>query len=170
MAESAASRSALWRLYDRFQVWRARRAYARVSGWRSATPGYDGLVEELRHGLAHLPDPVRAEADRRLLTAVLGGRVSAAMVGMCARRWPSAVARLFARLTPNSFYFLVGPNIRSGLVTVNIPSCRFVSTAGRDLCLNVCRAPSEAYYAGLGLPLKLNPDMSSHQCTFRYGA
>jgi hypothetical protein len=169
MTGSPSSRSAIWRLYDRFQIWRARRAYASVSGWRSSTPGYDGLVEELRHGLATLPDATRAEADRRLLTAVLGGRIAAAMVKRSARLWPGPLARLFARLTPNSFYFLVGPNSRTGAVTIEVPSCRFVSTAGRDLCLHVCKAPSEAYYAALGLPLRLDPDLASHRCTFHYG-
>jgi beta-carotene isomerase D27-like protein len=169
MTVSPSSRNAMWRLYDRLQVWRARRAYASISGWRSSAPGYDGLVEELRHGLATLPDATRAEADRRLLTAVLGGRIAAAMVTLSARRWPGAVARLFARLTPNSFYFLVGPNTRTGPVTIDVPSCRFVSAGGRDLCLHVCKAPSEAYYAALGLPLRLNPDLASHRCTFHYG-
>ena len=162
-------RGVLWQLYDAFQIRRARRAYARVSGWRSSLPGYGGLVEELRHGLDTLPAATRAEADRRLLTAVLGGAISAAMVKFCARHWPGPVARLFARLTPNSFYFLVGPNTRTGPVTVGIPCCKFVETAGRNLCLNVCKAPSEAYYAALGLPLHLNPDLASYRCTFHYG-
>jgi hypothetical protein len=164
-------RGAIGRGYDAWQIRRLRRAYTRVSGWCSTQSGLKGLIEELTWGLDHLPEEVRERADKALLTTVMGGTLGVGLIRMCAALMPKTLARLFTRLTPDAFGFLVGEVSRTGAHTLVLPECKFVSEGGRKLCLHVCQAPTEKFFtAGLRLPLRMDPDLESFRCHWCYGA
>lgn len=156
--------------YGQFQISRMRHAYTSISGWHSQLPGYDGFVEEVRWGLNHLADDVRRRADHAVLTAVLGGRLPSTAIHVLAELAPDTVAWLFAELTPEAFGFLVGKLQRESDDRLHIPRCRFVSTAGRRVCLDVCRTPTQRFFRNLGIPLTMKPDMHSFECNWHYGA
>ena len=156
--------------YGHFQIARMRRAYTSVSGWHSELAGYEGFVAELRWGLNRLDSDARDRADRAVLTAVLGGTLPVAAIRRLAELAPGGMAWVFAEATPEAFGFLVGKVEREGDDQLRIPRCRFVSTAGRRVCLEVCRTPTERYFGNLGIPLKMTPDMHSFECHWRYGS
>jgi hypothetical protein len=105
-----------------------------------------------------------------VLTAVLGGTLPVTAIRLLAESAPGVMAWVFAEATPEAFGFLVGKVGRESDNQLRIPRCRFVSTAGRRVCLEVCRAPTERYFGNLGIPLKMTPDMHSFECHWRYGS
>jgi hypothetical protein len=155
--------------YGRFQIARMRHAYTSISGWRSDVPGYDGLIAELRWGLNNLDPAKRHRADRAVLTAVLGGEIPVTAIHLFGAFAPDAMAWLFAETTPDAFGFLVGKMERDGADALRIPRCRFASTAGRRVCLEVCRAPTQKFFNGIDIPLTMTPDMHSFECHWHYG-
>jgi hypothetical protein len=163
-------RGGIGRPCDRVQIRRLRRAYCGVSGWCSPAAGYAGLIAELRWGWDHLGTERRRRADTALLEAIFAGRIGVALLRGAARLWPGVTARLLARFAPWWLYFLIGASVRSGAVELSLPCCRFAAEGGRMLCLNVCRAPTERFAAALGVPARLDPDLASYRCRWRFGA
>jgi hypothetical protein len=162
-------RGRIGRWYDDWQIRRLRRAYTRASGWRSPESGLRGLIADLAWGLENLPDASRDCADKALLTTVVGGPYVVRLIRALATMMPNGMARLFTQLTPDAFGFLLGRVSRTGPNTLVLPECKFVRDGGRKLCLHVCKAPTEKFFAAdLNLPLRMNPDLESFRCHWRY--
>ena len=92
-------------------------------------------------------------------------------------------ARL-AVLTRALFPFLVGPCTidewtRGGDVArggdtwrskVRIERCRFLdASACKGMCVGLCKRPSEAYFASLGLPVSFAPNFDDCSCEMVWG-
>ena len=157
------------RSYDRWQIRRLHRAYTRVSGRDSGLLGYEGFVTDLDWGLTELTPEVRERADEAVLNTVLGGRWAVFLIRCLAAILPKAMARVFARLTPLAFGFLIGYCERTDTYKLYLPDCRFVRTGGRPLCLHICRAPTQEFFESMGVPLEMEPDLDSFQCHWHYG-
>jgi hypothetical protein len=166
---SNAPRGPIGRWYDRWQIRRLHHAYVKVSGLTLGQRGYDGFVADLELGLEKLSPEVRERADDAVLNTVLGGRWAVALIDFLASILPKPTARLFTALTPAAFSFLIGDCERTGTYQLHLPHCKFVRTGGRPLCLEVCRAPTQAFFDRMGIPLEMEPNLESFQCHWHYG-
>lgn len=54
---------------------------------------------------------------------------------------------------------------------VKIKKCRYLQESGCvGLCTNLCKRPTEAFFAdAFGLPLTMEPDFETLECTMRFG-
>jgi hypothetical protein len=159
------------RSHDRWRLQRFRQAYVEVSGHRSPTPGYRGLIEEMRWGLEHLDARTRERADDAVLYEAFYGAF-----GLVSMRWLGVVAgdRLapwLARAAPITLRFLVGEiETRVDEPAVNVvPECRFRRQGGESLCREVCQGPTEAFTRARGLPVVLEPRREDLGCRWTWG-
>ena len=88
-----------------------------------------------------------------------------------------------AALSERLFPFLVGPctvdtwqedDAQDGQQAwkskVVIERCRFLEESGcKGMCVGLCKKPSEAYFASIGLPLSFTPDFETGGCEMVWG-
>jgi hypothetical protein len=158
------------RVHDRWRLRSFRRAYTRVSGYRSPTPGYAGLLDELGWGLEHLDPHTRERADEAVLRVSFYGELAIAGLELLGRR-TRLQARLLAAASPLTLRFLVGEIVLDAdNPRVNrLPSCRFRREGGERMCREVCREPTEAFTRARRLPVLLEPERAGHGCHWTWG-
>jgi hypothetical protein len=153
---------------ERFMVKRFRAIYARHTGYRSALEGYEGLVTEMRHSLATFTLEQRLDFDAKTLPEVLGGPFSG-VVRSLARKYPRVAQACFLAVIPRGLRYLLGPNHRDGASRIAIPRCRFLTEGGVDLCQNVCKGPTEHFFAHeYGLDIEFHPDLERKCCSLEF--
>ena len=86
---------------------------------------------------------------------------------------------VLGQLTEKLFPFLVGPSSvgpwerDDGTIwntKVSIERCRFLEASGcKSMCVGLCKQPSEAYFASIGLPLSFTPDFETGGCEMVWG-
>lgn len=56
-------------------------------------------------------------------------------------------------------------------IKTRIKKCRYLQESGCvGLCTNLCKRPTEAFFAdAFGLPLTMEPDFETLECTMRFG-
>jgi hypothetical protein len=149
---------------------RMHRSYARALRYRASAEGLLGFAEVTRWGLENLSDEQRAAADEQALRAAFFGAPGIAVVAGMARRWPESTARIFARVTPTAYRFLIGEARYVEPTGNRLEACAFRRVGGEVLCQRVCREPTEAFTRDvLHLPLYMDPAPGSLACHWRWG-
>lgn len=156
-------------IIDRVLTYRIRRAYRGGAVPKFPRAGFAGLIEEMQWGLAHLSEQQRREADARVFAALFGGRCGAALLRSAWRAKPGVVEGWMARLSPTALHFLVGDFQFVHPRTNVVPHCAFRELGGEDLCLRVCKQPTEQFTATNLVPLRFTPDPQSMACTWHWG-
>jgi len=169
MSEATEGGSFFLSAYGRWQLRRIRRAYSNVSGWHSPIRGYEGFVEELQWGLENLPPKVQARAVHAILVTAFMGHIPVAVLTVVSGFFPRPMARIVTWITPAAFSYLVGPVVRTGGDALDIPKCRFVEEGGDRICLEVCQAPTQAFFERVNVPLAMEPNLETFDCRWRYG-
>ena len=165
-------------IYNLVMITLFRIAFARALGQQSAAPwfpaasSYDGLVDMAR----------------KLYVALPGTDARSRVVGDLFRAFPQTPQLLqndrvsmegLATLTTGLFPFLVGPCRRESWEAsdgtpwrskVVIERCRFLEeSACKGMCVGLCKQPTEAYFASIGLPLSLTPTFEDGSCEMCWG-
>ena len=86
---------------------------------------------------------------------------------------------LLALLSMYLFPFLVGPcttdtwqrdDGEAWKSKVVIEKCKFLEASGcKGMCVGLCKKPSEAYFASIGLPVSFTPDFETGGCEMVWG-
>ncbi|KAL1493503.1 hypothetical protein AB1Y20_017208 [Prymnesium parvum] len=141
----------------------------------TSSPGYEGLLEELR--AFHAVSTAREQhvASRRTMES-LGIGVGSLFRRVASRRgWaPLALAAATQALLP----FLVGEmeltrrapdDPRGGGVLVR--RCRVLEQGGcKGLCVQMCKLPTEELFAEQwGVPVRMAPNFETHECQISFG-
>ena len=157
--------------FERWQIARVRTAYQRgtkldpVGG-----PAFEAMVQEMRQALDSASPQERARADEDVLHSIFFAPLGPALLRAAASRWPERTASLLTRASPTSLRFLVG-HLEVAAPHVNrVPHCAFRAQGGGRLCQEVCRAPTEAFTAQHGFPVRFDPDSDGPGCTWTWGA
>jgi hypothetical protein len=155
--------------YDAGRIAAVRAAYTGVSGRRSDAPGFAGMVEEMRRGLAELTPEDRARADERVLEAIFFAPLGLRVLRVLRTRLHDVTARTCARAAPLLLAWLVGDVERRGRRVDVVRACTFRRDGGEELCEHVCRRPTERFSAARAMPVRLAPDRGSLACTWTWG-
>jgi hypothetical protein len=161
----------LRRAVSAWQVGRVRKAYTRANDLVSERPGYVGMVDEMRRGLAELADTQRRHADDDVLNTIFFGGPGLTLLAAGFRRWPKWTARTMARASVEALRFLVGPIEHDDAHPTenHITRCEFRAAGGEPLCRQVCREPTERFCNDRGIPVRLEPDPDSLACRWTWG-
>lgn len=146
-----------------------RAAYTAVSEHHDIRPGFEGMVAEMRWGLANLDAGTRERADDAVLRAIFVHRVGVAALRAAYRCSPRVMARLMARCSPAALGWLVG-RVEVADASNTVIRCSFRETGGEALCEHVCRVPTETFCHQHAVPVQLRPHRDSHRCTWTWGA
>jgi hypothetical protein len=140
-----------------------------VWGRRSDAPGFAGLVEVRRRGLAELTPDYRARADARVLDAIFSAPRGLRVLRVLTTLRLDDTARRCARAAPLLLAWLVGDVERRGRRVDVVRACTFRRDGGEELCEHVCRRPTERFSAARAMPVRLAPDRGSLACTWTWG-
>ena len=140
-----------------------------------ATPGFEGMIEELRHYQARANLSEQQEVGFRTMVA-LGGPIPATFKFIASRTdWgPGALAWWTSKLLG----FLVGDltrtqrkagDTRTGGVLVE--RCAVLEQSGcKGTCVHMCKVPTERFFAERwGMPLHMAPNFETCQCQLSFG-
>lgn len=157
-------------MFDAFFLRKFRRIHPRHIGYRSPLSGYAAVADESRHEHEHLDDAQLRTAVHGTFTDLMGGRAVTRAIGGLGRRAPRATARTLTRAIPHLFRWLVGPVERTGPTTLHIPTCRFLTETSPQICLRVCRKPTEDFFTDtLHVATRLTPDHRTSSCLITLG-
>ena len=165
-------------LYSVVMISLFRLAFGRAVGWQSSiswrggTASYEGLVDIARHLYRGLPSPEERNA-----------RIAAIFDAFPQRpqllRGNRLSCELLGELTSRLFPFLVGrcrterwdrPDGEAWRSKVVIERCRFLeASACKGMCVGLCKEPSEAYFASIGLPVSFTPNFEDGSCEMVWG-
>lgn len=155
-----------------------RLAFGRAVGWQSRRKlaDYDGLVDIA----SRLHRSAATEEERTQRVAALFSAFPQRPQLLQHNRWS---CEGLAALSETLFPFLVGrctvekwqhaegtSEEETWASKVVIERCRFLEASGcKGMCVGLCKRPSEAYFASLGLPVSFTPDFETGSCEMVWG-
>ena len=163
-------------LFNKVMISLFRLAFGRAIGYQAEGPlwQYDGLVD----------------MSRRLYLSGATQEARNERVAELFRDFPARPQLLqdnrlsieaLAQLTAGLFPFLVGPCETGTWIrdestgeawqsNVTITRCRFLEESGcKGMCVGLCKRPTEAYFASIGLPLSMTPNFETGSCEMIWG-
>jgi hypothetical protein len=172
--------------YDLTMITLFRLAFSAAIGWQSPRPlwDYEGLVEQARRLYRANTSPAeRNERVADIFRAFPFGQYVQTPYGrpfqlLRDNKWSMEI---LGELTSRLFPFLVGPCRKEGWVRdestgeqwqskVVIERCRFLEASScKGMCTGLCRAPSEAFFASIDLPLSMTPNFTDGSCEMVWG-
>ena len=145
------------------------------TGCRSAAPGFDGMLDELRQYQATHTVAEQAECSDRIMRALVGPIPFLYRLIWSSTPFGPAILAWFTQLL---LPFLVGDmtltsrahaDARAGGVLVK--RCKVLDESGcAGLCLHMCKLPTERFFAeSWGTPVAMAPNFETGECQLSFG-
>ncbi|TVU18045.1 hypothetical protein EJB05_34112, partial [Eragrostis curvula] len=151
-------------------------------GWDSEKPGYDGLMEVVKHlmvkgksaleteqsavrVLRSLFPPLLLPLFKALLTPIANGQLASVML---ARATALSCQWLMGPCSVNSVTLRNGKSLSSG---VFVEKCKYLEESKcLGICINTCKLPTQTFFKEhMGVDLYMEPNFEDLSCQFNFG-
>lgn len=168
--------------FDRLFIWLFSRRMAKVSGFRTALRGYDGLVDLSKQIMAGR----NAQQQQEAVISILKSLIPAPVLWLIRTLFSPTrlVCELNAWFAAALFKWLVGPcevttvevpdedgTLRQQASGVHIQKCRYLENSRCvGMCVNMCKLPTQTFFTqDFGIPLTMTPNFEDFSCEMVFG-